>query len=38
MTGADALRGVVAGALLGVLAFAVFGPILNLVLWSFAER
>jgi ABC-type spermidine/putrescine transport system permease subunit II len=26
------------GALLGLLAFAIFGPLANLVLWAFAER
>jgi ABC-type spermidine/putrescine transport system permease subunit II len=33
-----ALRWVPRGAALGVLAFAVFGPIANLLLWAFAER
>ena len=30
--------GLAVGALLGLLAFAIFGPLVNLVLWAFAER
>ena len=29
---------VLRAALLGLLAFIIFGPLLNLVLWAFAER
>ena len=29
---------VVRAALLGLFAFLIFGPLLNLVLWAFAER
>jgi putative spermidine/putrescine transport system permease protein len=32
------LRWLVTGALLGLLAFAIFGPLLNLMLWAFAEK
>ena len=28
----------VTGLLVGLLAFAIFGPLANLVLWAFAER
>jgi putative spermidine/putrescine transport system permease protein len=32
------LRWLVTGAVLGLLAFAIFGPLLNLALWAFAEK
>ncbi|MBV8912246.1 MAG: ABC transporter permease subunit [Acetobacteraceae bacterium] len=32
------IRWIVRGGLLGAFAFAIFGPITNLVLWAFAER
>ena len=31
-------RNVVRAALLGLVAFAIFGPLLNLFLWAFAEQ
>ena len=32
------VSGLVLGALLGLLAFAIFGPLANLAIWAFAER
>ncbi|HUN46154.1 MAG TPA: ABC transporter permease, partial [Stellaceae bacterium] len=32
------LTGLMRGGALGILGFLIFGPILNLVLWAFAER
>ena len=32
------LRWLVTGAVLGLLAFAIFGPLLNLALWAFTEK
>jgi ABC-type spermidine/putrescine transport system permease subunit II len=32
------VRWLVTGVVLGLLAFAIFGPLLNLVLWAFAEK
>jgi ABC-type spermidine/putrescine transport system permease subunit II len=38
MTPLALLRGLAQGLVLGLLAFATFGPLVNLVLWAFAEK
>ena len=38
MSATAPLRWLATGAVLGLLAFAIFGPLLNLALWAFAEK